>query len=91
MRTKPEFRAIMLATVTRSERDALDRILAAGKRGEWKADAWFLEKRFSERWTQKLQVDVNHDFKEKVKTMSDDELLAMLANGEGGKPFTHCL
>lgn len=83
MKNKPDFKSKMFEAVTVAEREALDRILAAGKRGDWRADAFFLQHRFSERWSQKLQVDFTHDYRAEVENMTDEELMDLLQEAAG--------
>lgn len=51
--------------VKKAEADAeaarIRRIDQAGKDGDWKADAWYLERRYPERWGRRvISADLNH-------------------------------
>lgn len=44
-----------------AEAERISRIDRAGKEGDWKADAWYLERRYPERWGRKhFSADLNH-------------------------------
>lgn len=60
------------------ELDILERIELAGKNGDWRADAWMLEKRKPKRYGKREQINqtVIDKTKKDLFQMSDDELEA---------------
>lgn len=72
-----------------AESKRIERIEKAGKRGDWKADAWYLERRYPERWGRRdrITADLNHGgtITNKVidlSYMSDEELEKEIAKYE---------
>jgi len=68
--------------IKKAEADAevgrIARISAAGASGTWQADAWWLERKFPERWGRTVQ-SVEHSGKINVSQLSDDELAAIVS------------
>lgn len=44
-----------------AEADRVQRIQKAGRDGDWKADAWYLERRYPDKWGRRfISADLNH-------------------------------
>jgi transposase len=54
------YSAVKQAEAT-AEAKRIERINKAGEDGDWKADAWYLERRYPEKWGRRvISADVNH-------------------------------
>jgi len=70
-----------------------DRVQKIRDNKDWKAQAWLLERRYPERWGQKIQLEVRRevervlDAAEKIlPTKLYEKLLAQIAEDDGSKP-----
>lgn len=72
--------------VKRAEAEAeaarVERINSAGKDGNWQADAWYLERRYPDRWGKRVQEVTGKDGGpirfEELRNMTDDQLRAIV-------------
>lgn len=86
-----EFRASVEAAEADAEILHIQRIAAASKAGSWTASAWWLERRFPERWSRKdtLQhegADAFAAFLDEVAKRRAEQVAACTASGSGDAP-----
>ena len=79
-----------LEAVKKAEAEALrvSRISKAGKEGNWQADAWYLERRYPDRWGKRVQEVTGKDggpleYVQRVQELTDSELERIIL-GRGG-------
>lgn len=58
LKTKPDFSAALEKAEASGEETRLHRIEQAAKKGEWQADAWWLERRYPDEWGRRERHDV---------------------------------
>lgn len=73
-----------LEAVKKAEAEAealrVSRISKAGKEGNWQADAWYLERRYPDRWGKRIQQEVTGkdggplEYVQRVQELTDSEL-----------------
>jgi hypothetical protein len=86
-----------LEAVKKAEAEAealrVSRISKAGKEGNWQADAWYLERRYPERWGKRIQQEVTGkdggplEYVQRVQELTDSELERIIL-GRGGTGTT---
>lgn len=81
-----------LEAVKKAEAEAealrVSRISKAGKEGNWQADAWYLERRYPDRWGKRVQEVTGKDggpleYVQRVQELTDSELERIIL-GRGG-------
>ncbi len=73
-----------LEAVKKAEAEAealrVSRISKAGKEGNWQADAWYLERRYPDRWGKRIQQEVTGkdggplEYVQRVQELTDSDL-----------------
>ncbi len=71
----PEYRELIEQACADAVIVRINRINQAAKRGDWRADAWWLERRKPEQFADKSRIDV----RALVANLSDEELLERLS------------
>lgn len=66
------FAAALLAAEAMSEQDHVKAVSMAGKFGDWRASAWFLERRWAgKRWQQRKELEVQGEVRQKHVVLVD--------------------
>lgn len=84
-----------LEAVKRAEAEAealrVSRISKAGKDGNWQADAWYLERRYPDRWGKRIQQEVTGkdggplEYVQRVQELTDVELERIILSRGGAR------
>lgn len=82
-----------LEAVKKAEAEAealrVSRISKAGKEGNWQADAWYLERRYPDRWGKRIQQEVTGkdggplEYVQRVQELTDSELERIILSRGG--------
>lgn len=60
IKESPEFSEAIKKGRVKGKAERIERILEAAKAGDWKADAWFLERKHYEEFARKENIKLNH-------------------------------
>ena len=71
-----EFRQALKEAEAQSEAVRIERIATAGQTGNWQADAWYLERRYPDRWARRERQDLT--LKGSVEHSLDSGLLDII-------------
>ena len=84
--TFPEFSDALKKAEAEAEAEMVKRIMAAATT-TWQATAWYLERKFSSRWGKVDRIQISQA-EDEVREMTDDELVAFIAQGgdQGAEP-----
>ncbi len=69
----------------------ISRISKAGQAGNWQADAWYLERRYPERWGKRIQQEVTGkgggplEYVQRVQELSDSDLERIILGRSGAR------
>lgn len=84
-----------LEAVKKAEAEAealrVSRISRAGQEGNWQADAWYLERRYPDRWGKRIQQEVTGkdggplEYVQRVGELSDSELERIIRSRGGAR------
>ncbi len=66
-----------------AEMTAVEGVRSAGDAGDWRANAWYLERRFQDRWGQKIGMDISADVNVEYVIVEAKEAVKFLKEGEG--------
>lgn len=86
---KREFWEAVKKAEAEAEALRVSRISKAGKDGNWQADAWYLERRYPERWGKRIQQEVTGkdggplEYVQRVQELSDSELERIILSRGG--------
>jgi len=58
--SKPEFLEAIKEAEAVAEAESIKSIREAGNSGSWQAHAWYLERKFKDRWTKEETKNINH-------------------------------
>lgn len=73
-----EFRDAVKKAEAFAESYHLQKLRKAGDKGNWQANAWYLERKFPEKWGRKDKLDLKHDGKVKTEHSGKVETLSRL-------------
>ncbi len=66
-----------------AEVKSIEDVKAAGEAGDWRASAWFLERRFQDRWGHKIGMDISADVNIEYLIVEAKEAVKFIKEGEG--------
>ncbi len=86
---KREFWEAVKKAEAEAEALRVSRISKAGKDGNWQADAWYLERRYPDRWGKRIQQEVTGkdggplEYVQRVQELTDSELERIILSRSG--------